>query len=136
MSLLHLYLWRIFSLLTGLFICCCFPSRSWRSSPDFRIQFFVLFCFLSFKICFSEKSAIIHIVVALCLMSNFLLAAFKVFFFIFCFQQFDYEVHDDSAIVFFIFILLKVHEPIKYVISSVIYIIVFYIAPCTTTESF
>lgn len=69
-------------------------------------------------------------------MSNSLLAAFKVFFLIFCFQQFDYDVHDDSAIVFFIVILLKVHELIKYVISSVIYIIVFYIAPCTTTGAF
>lgn len=38
-----------FHWLTGLFICCCFPSRSWRSSPDFRIQFFVWFVFYLLK---------------------------------------------------------------------------------------
>lgn len=62
MSLLHLYLWRILSLVDRfvyLFVAVFLPDVG---GVPLTSGYNFLSCFLSFKICFNEKSAIIHIV--------------------------------------------------------------------------
>lgn len=78
MSLLHLYLWRILSLVDRflcLFVAVLLPDLG---GVPLTSGYNFLFCFLSFKICFKEKSAIIHTVLpsVWCLIFHWLLSRF------------------------------------------------------------